>query len=200
MRHTFEDKLTELIRPEVEGLGCTLWGLTAPTKGKKRIVRIYIEGEGGATIDKCAEVSRQVGLMLEVEDIIPGAFTLEVSSPGLDRRFFSTEQMKDYMGKDLTAQTYEAIEGRRKFKGILRGTEESDVVVLVDDHEYTMLGESWHEGPIVLSWPEALAGGRGSSDGSNFNFAALAAARWTTEEMNEENLDFVRGLRQPATA
>ncbi|QJB57358.1 ribosome maturation factor RimP [Pseudodesulfovibrio sp. zrk46] len=138
MRQTFEEKLTELIRPEVEGLGCTLWGLTAPTKGNKRIVRIYIEGEGGATIDKCAKVSRQVGLMLEVEDIIPSAFTLEVSSPGLDRRFFSVEQMESYVGKKITAHAYEAVEGRRKFTGELKGIDNDSFTLEIDGEDETL--------------------------------------------------------------
>ena len=138
MRHTFEETLTELIRPEVEGLGCTLWGLSSPNKGSKRIIRIYIEGEGGATIDKCAQVSRQVGLMLEVEDIIPGAFILEVSSPGLERRFFSTEQMNDYMGKKMTAKAYEAIDGQRKFTGELKSTKKDAFTLTVDGEDVTL--------------------------------------------------------------
>lgn len=138
MRRNFEETLTELIRPEVEALGCTLWGLTAPNKGKKRIVRIYIEDEGGATIDKCAKVSRQVGLMLEVEDIIPGAFTLEVSSPGLDRRFFSTDQMREYMGKKLTAQTYDVFDGRRKFTGELKKVEDDAFTLEMDGEDVTL--------------------------------------------------------------
>jgi len=138
MRRTFEETLTELIRPEVEALGCTLWGLNSPTHGTKRIVRIYIEGEGGATIDKCAHVSRQVGLMLEVEDIIPGAFTLEVSSPGLERRFFSTEQMRDYMGKKMKAKTYEAVEGRRKFIGELKSIGEGNFTLDIDNEDVTL--------------------------------------------------------------
>lgn len=152
MPQTFVDTLTELIRPEVEGLGCTLWGLTAPTKGKKRIVRIYIESEDGATIDKCAEVSRQVGLMLEVEDIIPGAFTLEVSSPGLDRRFFSTEQMRDYMGRKVTAQTYEAIEGRRKFTGPLKEVKEDNFTLDIDDENVTLYWTDLKEVRLVYEF------------------------------------------------
>ncbi len=142
MRHTFEDTLTELIRPEVEGMGCTLWGLTAPTKGTKRIIRIYIDGEDGVTIDQCAGVSRQVGLMLEVEDIIPGAFTLEVSSPGLDRRFFSMAQLRDYVGRKISALAYEAIEGHRKFTGELTQCEDDAFSLVVD-------GE-----PISLAWAD----------------------------------------------
>ncbi|CCH48000.1 ribosome maturation factor RimP [Pseudodesulfovibrio piezophilus] len=138
MRKTFEEKLTELVRPEVEGLGCTLWGLTSPTKGKKRVIRIYIEGEEGATIDKCARVSRQVGLMLEVEDIIPGAFILEVSSPGLDRRFFSTEQMNGYVGRTITARVHESVEGHRKFTGKLKSIEENAFTLNMDNEDVTL--------------------------------------------------------------
>jgi len=138
MPKTFEETLTELIRPEVEGLGCTLWGLTAPNKGKKRIVRIYIEDEGGATIDRCAKVSRQVGLMLEVEDIIPGAYTLEVSSPGLDRKFFSTAQMREYMDKKVSAQTHEAFDGRRNFAGPIKKVEEDNFTLDVDVEDVTL--------------------------------------------------------------
>ncbi len=138
MRQTFEETLTDLVRPEVEGLDCTLWGLIAPTKGKKRIIRIYIEGNDGTTIEQCAEVSRQVGLMLEVEDIIPGSFTLEVSSPGLDRRFFSIEQMKQYMGKNMTAQTYNSFEGRRRFTGELKKTGKDTFTLGTDDEDVTL--------------------------------------------------------------
>jgi ribosome maturation factor RimP len=120
MRLTFEETLADMIRPEVEGLGCTLWGLASPSKGERRIIRIYIDGPDGVTIDQCAKVSRQVSLLLEVEDIIPGAFILEVSSPGLDRRFFSTAQMADYVGRQVTALLYEAREGRRKVTGVLK--------------------------------------------------------------------------------
>lgn len=133
MRMTFEEQLSDIIRPEVEGMGCRLWGLTAPTKGRKRIIRIYIDSDGGPTIDQCARVSRQVGLLLEVEDIIPSAFTLEVSSPGVERRFFSTGQMADYVGQTLAAQTYEAVDGRRNFTGVLKEIGDDNFTLTVDD-------------------------------------------------------------------
>ena len=133
MPRTFEETLADIIRPEVEGLGCRLWGLTSPTKGSRRVVRIYIEGDdGSATIDQCAKVSRQVGLLLEVEDVIPSAYVLEVSSPGMDRRFFSTGQMKDYLGKKMTAQTYEAVDGRKKFAGTLTEIGDDSFILDVD--------------------------------------------------------------------
>jgi ribosome maturation factor RimP len=133
MRQTFEEMLSDMIRPEVENLGYVFWGLSSPSSGKKRVVRIYIDAPGGVTIDQCAEVSRQVGLMLEVEDIIPGAFTLEVSSPGLERIFFSPAQMDDYIGRKVDVLLFEPMAERRKFKGELAGVEGDTVTVNVDD-------------------------------------------------------------------
>ncbi|MEF2231417.1 MAG: ribosome maturation factor RimP [Pseudodesulfovibrio sp.] len=142
MRRTFEETLAELIRPEVQSMGFTLWGLTAPAQGRKRLIRIYIDGGEGVNIDQCAEVSRQVGLMLEVEDIIPGAYTLEVSSPGLERRFFSPEQMSGYLGRTVSAQAWEPIDGQRRFTGQLTACADDGFTVEMD-------GE-----PFALKWAE----------------------------------------------
>jgi len=141
MRQTFEDMLSDIIRPEVEGLGYRLWGIISPPSGKKRVVRIYIDGPDGVNIDQCAKVSRQVSLMLEVEDIIPGAYTLEVSSPGLERRFFTSNQLADYIGKQINVKLFEAIDGRRNFKGELKGVND-DIITLSVENENIDLG--WH--------------------------------------------------------
>ncbi|WP_272700637.1 ribosome maturation factor RimP [Desulfovibrio sp. Fe33] len=133
MRQTFEEMLSEMIRPEVENLGYVFWGLTSPSSGKKRVVRIYIDAPGGVNIDQCAEVSRQVGLMLEVEDVIPGAFVLEVSSPGLERPFFNPDQLTGYEGRNVDILLHEPMDGRRKYKGELTGVEGETVTVKVDD-------------------------------------------------------------------
>ena len=138
MRRTFEDTLADLIRPEVESMGFILWGLTAPSHGQKRIIRLYIDGKDGVTIDQCAEVSRQVGLMLEVEDIIPGAYTLEVSSPGLERRFFSLEQMRAYMGRTVSAQAWEPIDGHRRFTGQLTACVDDGFTVDMDGETFPL--------------------------------------------------------------
>ena len=141
MRQTFAEQLTELVRPEVEGLGYVLWGLTAPSSTGRRVIRIYIDREGGVNVDDCAAVSRQVGLLLDVEDIVPGAFTLEVSSPGLDRRFFFAEQLGDYLGQNLSVGLHEPVDGRRTFKGKLLAVEGSRLTL------------AWEGGEIALDWP-----------------------------------------------
>jgi ribosome maturation factor RimP len=133
MRQTFEEMLSDMIRPEVENLGYVFWGLSSPSSGKKRVVRIYIDSPDGVNIDQCAEVSRQVGLMLEVEDVIPGAFNLEVSSPGLERIFFAPAQLADYVGRKVDILLFDPKGDRRKFKGELTGVEGDVVAVNVDD-------------------------------------------------------------------
>ncbi|WP_319542872.1 ribosome maturation factor RimP [uncultured Pseudodesulfovibrio sp.] len=133
MRQTFEEMLSDIIRPEVENLGYQFWGLTSPASGKKRVVRIYIDSPDGVHIDQCARVSRQVGLMLEVEDVIPGAFTLEVSSPGLERPFFSPDQMVNYIGREVKITLFETHDDRRKFKGTLTGVKGDTITLNVDE-------------------------------------------------------------------
>ena len=133
-----EDRLTELLAPTVEALGFELWGLENLTQGKHSMLRIYIESENGVQVDDCARVSEQVGAVLDVEEPISGEYVLEVSSPGIDRRLFRLDQYAAYAGEEIEVRLRRPFEGRRKFKGVLRGTEESDVVVLVDDHEYLL--------------------------------------------------------------
>jgi len=149
MRQTFEEMLSEIIRPEVEGLGYKLWGISSPPSGKKRVVRLYIESSDGVNIDQCAKVSRQVGLMLEVEGTIPGAFTLEVSSPGLERRFFTPDQLADYIGKQINVKLFEAIDGCRKFKGNLAEVKGKTITLSVDNKNIDFTWNSIKEARLI---------------------------------------------------
>mgnify|MGYP002066467306 CR=1 FL=1 len=101
-------------------------------------LRIYIESPDGITVDDCAAVSEQVSAVLDVEDPITGEYTLEVSSPGVDRLLFSVEQYPGYFGEIVELRLRSAFEGRRNFKGVLKGLEGDDVVIQVDEHEYLL--------------------------------------------------------------
>jgi ribosome maturation factor RimP len=133
-----EQQLRDLLEPTVEALGFELWGLEYLSQGRHSLLRIYIEGEEGITVDDCAVVSEQVSSVLDVEDPIPGEYTLEVSSPGVDRLLFRLEQFRGYAGELVELRLRNAFEGRRKFKGVLQGIEGEDVVIRVDDHEYLL--------------------------------------------------------------
>ncbi|MFT6750770.1 MAG: ribosome maturation factor RimP [Candidatus Azotimanducaceae bacterium] len=130
------DELQSLIEPIVVSFEYDLWGLEYLTQGRYSTLKIYIDSEKGVDVDDCAGISRQVGALLDVEDLIPSKYTLEVSSPGLDRRLFTIEQFDLFKGATVKLTLRSAYEGKRKFRGILCGVEEGDVVLRVGDEEY----------------------------------------------------------------
>ena len=99
---------------------------------------MYIDSEEGINVDGCAKVSHQISGILDVEDPIAGNYSLEVSSPGMDRPLFTLEQFAEYAGSIVQIKLRIAFEGRRKFKGVLNGIEGDDVLVVVDDEEYML--------------------------------------------------------------
>ena len=90
--------LTELIEPVIKAMGYHLWGIEYLGQGKHSVLRVYLDKAGGVNIEDCALASRQISSLLDVEDPIKSEYTLEVSSPGLDRMLFSLEQFQEYAG------------------------------------------------------------------------------------------------------
>jgi ribosome maturation factor RimP len=129
------DPLTDLIKPVVEGLGCELWGIENLSMGRFSTLKIYIDSPNGIDIEDCARVSRQVSSLLDVEDPVKGEYTLEVSSPGLDRRLFSLDQFAAFAGTEVKLKLKRAYEGKRKFRGQLRGVEGDEIIVGNGDDE-----------------------------------------------------------------
>jgi ribosome maturation factor RimP len=103
----------------------------------------------GISVEDCEKVSRQVSGVLDVEDPIQGEYTLEVSSPGMDRPLFRPEHYRAWVGHMVQVKLRMAFEGRRKFKGLLNGMDGDDVAVIVDDHEYLLPFESIEKANIV---------------------------------------------------
>jgi len=130
--------LENLIAPVAESLGCELWGLDYITRPKSSLLRIYIDKESGIDVKDCERVSRQVSAVMDVEDPISGEYTLEVSSPGMDRPLFKLEHFAAYSGQNIKLKLRTAFEGRRKFSGLLKGVEDEDVVLQVDQEEYLL--------------------------------------------------------------
>ncbi len=147
---TMQQKLTGLLEPVVKALGCELWGLDYAMRGQKALLRIYIDREGsGVGITDCERVSRQVSSLLDVEDPIKCEYTLEVSSPGLDRPLYQLQQYSKYVGENISLKLRFPYDGRRNFKGRLSGVEGNYVIVLVDDHEYLFPVDSIEKANIV---------------------------------------------------
>jgi ribosome maturation factor RimP len=120
-------------------LGCELWGIEKLQQGRQVVLKIYIESAEGINVDDCARVSRQVSAILDVEDPIPGEYMLEVSSPGVERRLFKPEHFNVCKGEKVQITLRQAFDGRRKFKGLLCGLEDEEVVIRVDDAQEIVL-------------------------------------------------------------
>ncbi|PWD83388.1 ribosome maturation factor RimP [Ignatzschineria cameli] len=123
--------LSELLSPSIEALGYQLWGIEFHPNSKNAILRIYIDKEDGIGIEDCEIVSNQVAGLLDVHDPITMAYTLEVSSPGLDRYFFTPEQFAAYQNQLIAFQLRSAIDNRRRFQGKVVAVTESDLSVVI---------------------------------------------------------------------
>ncbi len=133
-----DEKIQALLEPTVEAMGFELWGMEHLSQGRHSLLRLYIDSENGVTADDCAEVSRQVSGVMDVEDPISGEYTLEVSSPGIDRLLFRLDQYLAYVGEWIELRLRVPFEGRRKFNGTLKGIEGEDVIIQVDNHEFLL--------------------------------------------------------------
>ncbi len=116
-------------------MGFELWGLEYLTQGRFSVLKIFIDSENGIDVDDCASVSRQVGSLLDVEEPLKGQYTLEVSSPGMDRRLFTFEQYDLMKGAQVKLKLNKPFDGKKRFTGLLVGTEDREVVLRVGEEE-----------------------------------------------------------------
>jgi ribosome maturation factor RimP len=131
-----EQQLEALIAPSVNALGLRVWGIEYLAQGKRSLLRVYIDADAGVTIDDCERVSKQVSDLLDVEDVLAASYTLEVSSPGMDRLLFKPEQYAESIGETVDIRLNYPFEGRRRFVGSLTSLENDELVVQVEDSEY----------------------------------------------------------------
>ncbi len=122
--------LENLVAPTIVGLGYEFVGLEYLAHSKSSIVRIYIDRPGGVTINDCEKVSRQVAAVLDVESqFARGAYNLEVSSPGVERKIFTPEQFPRFIGDKLRISLGAPLDGRRNFTGVLREVGDSELML-----------------------------------------------------------------------
>lgn len=131
---TLEQKLTELVTAPVEALGYELVGIEF-VRGRVSTLRIYIDSEDGINVDDCADVSRQVSAVMDVEDPITVAYNLEVSSPGLERPLFNAAHYQRFTGDEVSLVLRIAVQNRRKWQGIIKAVEGEMVTVTVEGND-----------------------------------------------------------------
>jgi ribosome maturation factor RimP len=130
-------KIQTQVRQQVEQLaealvaseGMELVDLEYRREGRRWMLRLFIDKDGGVTLDDCASISRELGDLLDVKDVIPQAYVLEVSSPGLNRRLRKKEDFSRFAGQKVKLRLVAPIDGRRKIVGELEGIEDEAVIV-----------------------------------------------------------------------
>jgi ribosome maturation factor RimP len=134
-----DDRVQQILLPILASSGLTLWDMEFQKHGPQWLLRIYLDREtGGVDLNDCEAVSRDLSAALDVEDIIPHAYTLEVSSPGLDRALTRTEHFSRFVGSAVRIKTFQQINGQKVFRGTLRGIA-GDLVRIELEKTATML-------------------------------------------------------------
>ncbi len=133
-----KDSLSRLLEPTIERLGYELTDLELKLGGRDGLVRIFIDKDGGIDVDDCEAVSHQVSAILDVEDPIPSHYTLEVSSPGLDRTLTKPAHFQRFMGEDVRVKLRFPLDGRRNFKGALKSADDENIEVEVDGESHSL--------------------------------------------------------------
>lgn len=120
-------------------MGCELVDVEFAGSGPRMTLRVYIDKPGGVTVDDCADVSRQLSAILDVEDPLPGSYLLEVSSPGLDRPLVTADDFRRYVGETVKVQLHQPLAGRKRFKGRLLEANDERVTVEVDGERFDLV-------------------------------------------------------------
>lgn len=122
------EQIRQILHPILESMGLTLWDLEFHKQGPQWLLRIFIDREpGGVTLNDCETVNRDLGAALDVEDIVSHPYTLEVSSPGLDRTLSKPEHFARFTGSTVKIKTFQSINGQKIFRGTLLGLVEGMV-------------------------------------------------------------------------
>lgn len=144
-------ELESLIRTTVVGLGYELWGYEYRPQKQSALLRIFIDAPDGITVDDCGVVSNQLSAALDVADLIPVAYILEVSSPGIDRVLFVPEHYARYVGVEIKVRTRMPIEQRRNFVGTLKAAGADGITVQVEGKDYDIPYDLIDRGRLVLA-------------------------------------------------
>jgi ribosome maturation factor RimP len=140
------EEVRQLAEPLAEELGFELVDIEQASSGHHRVVRVFLDKPGGVTVDDCARFSRRLADAIDMNQIVPGRYHLEVSSPGLERPVRTLAHVERFTGQRVQLQTHDARDGRRRWEGVLLGPVDGRAGVRTDEGE-----ELWFEWAEVRS-------------------------------------------------
>lgn len=135
-KESYEAKTEELIKPITDKYGFELFDVEYVKEGSDWYLRVYIDKEGGITVDDCQTVSREFNEILDREDYIQDQYIFEVSSPGLTRPLKKEKDYAKSIGKLLDIKLFKAVDGRKEFTGVLKEYNDKTITLVIDEKEY----------------------------------------------------------------
>jgi ribosome maturation factor RimP len=129
MTETVAEHVWEVAEPLVIQEGLEMVDVEYRREPRGMVLRLYLDRDGGVSLDDLTRVSRQLGDLLDVHQIVPGSYTLEVSSPGINRRLRRPEHFRRFLGKPVRVRTLTPVDGRRAFSGKLEAVEPDGIRV-----------------------------------------------------------------------
>lgn len=154
MSSVLTDKVAALIEPTIEGLGYELVRvqLFGSPRGDASTLQIMVEAEDGTmTVEACAKISREVSVIMDVEDPISSEYVLEVSSPGLDRPLTRLKDFVNYAGYEAKVEMSKTVDDRKRFRGKLLGTEEELILIDVEGETLKLHFADVHKAKLVMT-------------------------------------------------
>ena len=151
-------ELGALVEPVVVSHGLELVDLDLLKGRGPWVVRVIVdttEGDGRVSIERCAALSREIGFLLEAGDVIPNRYQLEISSPGLDRRLSREKDFQAACGSEVSLETRQPLDGRRRFRGLLQGFEGGVARLLVDGREFEISFGSISRAHVIYHFSRA---------------------------------------------
>lgn len=132
------EQVADLVEVVLEDMGIQLIDVEYLSIRGRWVLRLYIDKEGGVTIDDCARVSREIGDVIDVKDIISHEYVLEVSSPGLDRPLRKEKHIRDVIGMKIKVKMAVPVNERRNFTGLLKNFHEGDLILEIERGEVSL--------------------------------------------------------------
>jgi ribosome maturation factor RimP len=144
-----ETEIETLLTSVVEIEDCGIWGVEYLAQGRYSKLKLYIHRDEGVSVEHCERVSRRVSDVLDVEEVLTGTYTLEVSSPGMDRVLFKPEQYESCVGEQIEVRLNYPVDGTKRIVGVLVGVEDGEAIVRVDENEYLLPLENVQRARVV---------------------------------------------------
>ncbi len=132
------EKIDAMVAPVIASMNLIYWGAVLVSEDGQTILRVYVDKEGGVSIDDCAAVSRSLSALLDVEEPLSCRYSLEVSSPGIDRPLLRHDHYKANIMHNVLVRLHETVDKRRSLAGILTAVSDDGIVLLCDGNEYTV--------------------------------------------------------------